>query len=416
MKAIVGLSCWVLGALQGAILILVPVMMDQGELTAWMIAIPLSLGTFVFVIGSGYWGKWLDRCVEAKRPLTFVLTLILFGFTVSQLSFLALLESHQFTGISLVIGLCLSRILHGMFCSGIIPTAQLWLSQKDKQGEKLVWVTISTNIGRVTAPLLTFVPFNIDYFSLWFIAAITLLSCLLCLVMLCYQRMNFRLTKLQHTAPEILLKTVNPDLDKAKTTASFLGFTVITTAFLITLFSSQLQFSLGPILSHNGVLTSLQASEETAQLLLSASISALVSLFVLYKFLIRSIPLFLIFITVSFVSGTLLFVLQVQLMLSVMLISSALAMAPAWYTAAAMRSTETRKARVSASISQSHTLGNAFGALLAGLLLTWDSNYLLPVFVILMLLIVLGWSRLYRQSTRLNRDAVNLPQQTVIEK
>ncbi len=48
MKAIVGLSCWVLGALQGVILILVPVMMAQGQLTAWMIAIPLSLGTFIF--------------------------------------------------------------------------------------------------------------------------------------------------------------------------------------------------------------------------------------------------------------------------------------------------------------------------------------------------------------------------------
>ena len=416
MKAIVGLSCWVLGALQGAILILVPVMMDQGELTAWMIAIPLSLGTFVFVIGSGYWGKWLDRCMAANRPLTLILTLILFGFAVAQFSFLALLESHQFTGISLVLSLCLSRIVHGMFCSGIIPTAQLWLSQTDKQGEKLVWVTISTNIGRVTAPLLTFVPLNIDYFSLWFVAAITLFACLLCLMQLYRQRMNLRLTKLPNITSNILLKSADPKLDKATAATGMFGLAVIITAFLITLFSSQLQFSLGPILSHDGALSPLQASEKTAQLLLSASVSALVSLFVLYKFLIRSIPLFLIFITVSFATGTLLFVLQIQLVLSVILISAALAMAPAWYTAAAMRSTETKKARVSAAISQGHTLGNAFGALSAGLLLTWDRDYLLPVFVILMLLIVLGWLRLYRQSAPLNNAVVNLPRQSVIEK
>ena len=407
MKAIVGLSCWVLGALQGVILILVPVMMAQGQLTAWMIAIPLSLGTFIFVIGSGYWGKWLDRCVANKRPLAGILTLILFCFALSQLSFLALLESRQLTGISLIIGLCFSRVLHGMFCSGVIPTAQLWLSQKDQRGEKLVWVTISTNIGRLTAPLLTFLPIDIEYFSLWFVAAMTVLAFVLSCLML---------VKLPTTKDaESLLVTNHISLDaSAHQNMKLIGSTVIVTAFLITLFSSQLQFSLGPLLS-NGLMTAVQASAMVAELLLSASVSALVSLFFLYKLLIRSTPLFLVFITISFFIGTILFVLQIQLMLSVMLISSALAMAPAWYTAVAMRSTDNQKAQVSASISQGHTLGNAFGALLAGLLLAWDSNYLFPGFVILMLLIVLGWSRLYQQSIRLNNAVVNLPRQSVIE-
>lgn len=408
MKAIVGLSCWVLGALQGAILILVPVMMVQGKLTAWMIAIPLSLGTFIFVIGSGYWGKWLDRCVASKRPLTLVLTLILFGFTLSQLSFLALLESSQLTGISLIIGLCFSRVLHGLFCSGVIPTAQLWLSQKDRCGEKLVWVTISTNIGRLTAPLLTFLALDIEYFSLWFVAAMTALA----FVLSCLMLVKLLITK----DAESLLVTNHISLDaSAHKNMKLSGSTVIVTAFLITLFSSQLQFSLGPLLS-NGLMTATQASAMVAELLLSASVSALVSLFFLYKLLIRSTPFFLVFITVSFFVGTILFVLQIQLMLSVMLISSALAMAPAWYTAVAMRSTDNQKAQVSASISQGHTLGNAFGALLAGLLLTWDSHYLFLGFAILMVLIVLGWLRLYRQLAPLNQPVVNLPRQAAIEK
>jgi len=408
MKAIVSLSCWVLGALQGVILILVPVMMAQGHLTAWMIAIPLSLGTFIFVIGSGYWGKWLDRCVANKRSLSGILTLILFGFTLSQLSFLALLDSRQLTGINLIIGLCFSRILHGMFCSGVIPTAQLWLSQKDRRGEKLVWVTISTNIGRLTAPLLTFLPLNIEYFSLWFVAAMTVLALLFSCLML------FKLSTKKDSESLLVINHV-PLNASSNGNIKLIGLTVISTAFLTTLFSSQLQFSLGPLLS-NGLMTAPQASEMVAKLLLSASVSALFSLFVLYKLLIRSTPFFLVFITISFSIGTLLFVMQTQLMLSVMLISSALAMAPAWYTAVAMRSTDNQKAQVSASISQGHTLGNAFGALLAGLLLAWDNHYLFPGFVILMLLIVLGWSRLYQQSTRLNHAAVNLPRQSVIEK
>jgi len=431
MKVIVGLSCWVLGALQGAILILVPVMMEQGEVTAWMIAIPLALGTFIFVVGSGYWGRWLDRCVANQRPLSVVLTLILFGFTLSQLSFLSLLESNQLTGTNLIIGLCLSRVLHGMFCSGVIPTAQLWLSQKDKQGEKLIWVTISTNMGRVTAPLLTFVPIDVTYFSLWFILFITLLACTSCCFLMCYHRNNkqfnflsslkYRLNDDNKAAASTTTTSITTSPTAVTTrvttnTIARLASTIMMTAFFITLFSSQLQFSLGPILSANGVLTAFQASAMTAQLLLSASISALFSLFVLYKLLIRSTPLFLSFITLSFVLGTVLLILDIQLMLSVILISSALAMAPVWYTATAMGSTETRKARVSASISQAHTLGNAFGALLAGLLLTWNSDYLFLGFVILMVLIVLGWLRLYRQSTPLNNAVVNLPRQSVIEK
>ncbi|MFT7683208.1 MAG: MFS family permease [Moritella dasanensis] len=426
MKVIVGLSCWVLGALQGAILILVPVMMEQGEVTAWMIAIPLALGTFIFVVGSGYWGRWLDRCVANQRPLSLVLTLILFGFTLSQLSFLSLLESNQLTGTNLIIGLCLSRVLHGMFCSGVIPTAQLWLSQKDKQGEKLIWVTISTNMGRVTAPLLTFLPVDVTYFSLWFVLFITLLACISCCFLMCYQRDNkqFNLLsslkyRLKDDDEAATFSTTTPTASTTRVTTNTierLASTIMMTAFFITLFSSQLQFSLGPILSANGVLTALQASAMTAQLLLSASISALFSLFVLYKLLIRSTPVFLSFITLSFVLGTVLLVLGIQLMLSVILISSALAMAPVWYTATAMGSTETRKARVSASISQAHTLGNAFGALLAGSLLTWNSDYLFLGFVILMVLIVLGWLRLYRQSTPLNNAVENLPRQSVIEK
>jgi hypothetical protein len=293
MKVIVGLSCWVLGALQCAILILVPVMMEQGEVTAWMIAIPLALGTFIFVIGSGYWGRWLDRCVANQRPLSLVLTLILFGFTLSQLSFLSLLESNQLTGTNLIIGLCLSRVLHGMFCSGVIPTAQLWLSQKDKQGEKLIWVTISTNMGRVTASLLTFVPVDVTYFSLWFVLFITLLACISCCFIMCYQRDNkqfnllsslkYRLkdddeavtfsTTTSNTTPTASPTTVTTRV--TTNTIARLASTIMMTAFFITLFSSQLQFSLGPILSANGVLTALQASAITAQLLLSASISAL---------------------------------------------------------------------------------------------------------------------------------------------
>ena len=83
MQGMAVLSCWVLGALQGAILILIPQMMLQGQLSAMQLAIPLSLGTFIFLYCSGRWGQLLDaRCADNKS-IIFVLRWALFGFLIS---------------------------------------------------------------------------------------------------------------------------------------------------------------------------------------------------------------------------------------------------------------------------------------------------------------------------------------------
>ena len=67
MQSVVILSCWVLGALQGAILILVPEIMVEGQLSALQLALPLSLGTFVFMYCSGQWGGFAGRCAARRR-------------------------------------------------------------------------------------------------------------------------------------------------------------------------------------------------------------------------------------------------------------------------------------------------------------------------------------------------------------
>lgn len=415
MQGMAVLSCWVLGALQGAILILVPEMMLQGEISAFALALPLSLGTFVFMCCSGWWGHLLDKRASANLSILVIVRWVLLGFLASQLSFIAFLQFSEFQGISLVIALCLARVLHGMFCSAIIPSAQLTLSHNDKKGEKLVWSSIATNIGRLTAPLLTFVPIDINYFSLWFIAAVTLVA----VVIACFshnadvstdakdeQVPPYPLTTQEVSLDALTQHTSPTSIGSVKTEvfslfANPLLISVCIAAVLITLFSSQLQFSLGPLLLVQFGSAEL-ASNMTASLLFAASASALVSLFILYRPLSRSPILFLFVISASFIAGSLLFVMQKQLIVAVVLISAALSMAPAWYTALAIHASKYNKARTSAAVSQGHTLGNAFGGLAGGLLLILGQQALLLSFILLMVLILCAGGMVYHRGHRVN--------------
>lgn len=393
MQSVVILSCWVLGALQGAILILVPEIMVEGQLSALQLALPLSLGTFVFMYCSGQWGGLLDNRFKTNKPIITVLRWVLFGFFFSQLSFLLLLKFPFFKGGALVVGLCLSRILHGVFCSAIIPSSQLLLSRHDHNGEKLVWSSIATNIGRITAPLLTFLPVDVNYFSLWFIAAITLS---VSLVTYFYQHTSMFKSEEEESKSQLHVFT-DKKIEPFKFLSNTFLLSICVAAVLISLFSSQLQFSLGPILLDKFSNVAL-ATETTAHFLLAASSSALISLFVLYRPLSRFPKLFLSFIVICFIAGCSLFVLQQQFIVAIVLMSAALSMAPVWYTALAMHASQNNKARTSAAVSQGHTLGNAVGGVVAGIFLAFGLQCLLTSLVSFMFLILLVLLSVYCQS------------------
>jgi len=395
MQGMVILSCWVLGALQGAILILVPEMMLQGQLSALQLALPLSFGTFIFLYCSGRWGKLLDERYSTNKSILSIFRWALLGFFISQLSFLLLLQLSSFQGVVLLIALCASRILHGLFCSAIIPSAQLTLSRNDKKGEKLVWSSIAINIGRLTAPLLTFVTIDITYFSLWFIVGVTLLATIIAWTG--QEKLNI---KPDVSNQQSFIVTGNQNERFAFFTNPLL-LSVCSAALLVSLFSSQLQFSLGPLLLAKLSNADL-ARQLTASLLFCASLSALISLFILYRPLSRSPKLFLSVITICLIVGCYLFATQQHLFVAITLISAALSMAPTWYSALAIHASKQNKARTSAAVSQGHTLGNAFGGLVGGGLLVFGQTALLLSFIFLMVFILLAWSVVYRQSNRTN--------------
>ena len=397
MQSMAVISCWVMGALQGAILILVPEMMSSSQLSALQLALPLSLGTFVFMCCSGYWGKLLDLRNMMNESIAYVLRWVLLGFLISQISFIVFVQFSDLKGVLLVFFLCVTRVVHGLFCSAIIPSTQLALSHRDKNGEKLVWSSIATNVGRLTAPLLTFVPINLDYFSLWFIASVTFIAFILTWFN------QDKPQSINHNLPSLKSTSENKSIEVFSLLKNPLLLSVCFTAVLISLFSSQLQFSLGPLLLDTLSNASL-ASEMTAKVLFAASASALISLFILYRPLSLFPRIFLSVIAGSFITGCCLFVMQQQLIVAVILISAALSMAPAWYTALAMHASKSNKARTSATISQGHTLGNAFGGMLGGLLLVLGQRSVLLSFILLMVLILFAWLTVFRQANRYKKD------------
>jgi len=394
MQAVLILSCWILGALQAATLILIPEMMLRGQLSALQLAIPLSIGTFVFMYCSGQWGKILDKRLVANKPLTIIIRWVLVGFIASQLTFVSLLQFTSFYGVALVIALCSSRLLHGIFCSAIIPITQITLSRSDSKGEKLVWSSIAINVGRITVPLLTFVPVQIHYFSLWFIATITFFAlCVACL----NKEKNVSVSKqLDSVKPN----KAKPNKDKPELFTLFnnpLLLSICISAVLISLFSSQLQFSLGPLFLVKFANAAL-ASEVTATLLFASSASALTALFILYRPLSRYPKVFLLVIAVSLIIGSTLFIMQQHLIIAVVLLSAALSMGPVWYTAIAIHASEHNKARASASVSQGHTLGNACGGLVGGGLLVFGQSFLLLSFGLFTTLILIAWGIVFYSS------------------
>ena len=98
--------------------------------------------------------------------------------------------------------------------------------------------------------------------------------------------------------------------------------------------------------------------------------------------------------------GSTLFALQQYVFIAIALISAALSMAPAWYTALAIHSSQHHKARTSAAVTQGHTLGNALGGLMGGLLLLLGQQTILLSFILLMFFILLAWLAVHRQSSR----------------
>lgn len=144
-----------MGAGQVVLLTLVPVISALCGLSIASIGSIVALGTFCFMFTGPLWGALSDRL--GCKP---VILLGLGGALLAQCLFVLLLLLLAMGKVSLPVGLFwlgLSRIIYGLFASGIFPSSQAWSvenSPAERRLATLSGLSAAANLGRVVGPLL----------------------------------------------------------------------------------------------------------------------------------------------------------------------------------------------------------------------------------------------------------------------
>ncbi|EFI2725663.1 MFS transporter [Escherichia coli] len=139
------LSCWplafsagLLGIGQNGLLVVLPVLVIQTNLSLSVWAALLMLGSMLFLPSSPWWGKQISR--TGSKP---VVLWALGGYGIS------------FTLLGLGI-LIIARIAYGLTVSAMVPACQVWALQRAGEGNRMAALaTISSGLscGRLFGPL-----------------------------------------------------------------------------------------------------------------------------------------------------------------------------------------------------------------------------------------------------------------------
>lgn len=155
------LSCWplafsagLLGVGQNGLLVVIPVLVIQTNLTLSVWAGLLTLGSVLFLPSSPWWGK---RIVDiGSKP---VVLWSLAGYSVSFILLglgCALLALHAVSGLAGLGILIVARVIYGLMVSAMVPACQVWALQRAGEGRRMAALaTISSGLscGRLFGPL-----------------------------------------------------------------------------------------------------------------------------------------------------------------------------------------------------------------------------------------------------------------------
>jgi hypothetical protein len=142
-----------LGAGQTSLLVCLPAIAVALDLSAGQMAVVVSVGSGLFLVGNPFWG-WLGQRVSAAR----IMAIALLGFALS----------HAIIGIVLLMAeplaphwalwlLLAARVVYGFSASAIYPTAQAWaLARRPDLATHQVLATVAAaaNAGRLLGPVL----------------------------------------------------------------------------------------------------------------------------------------------------------------------------------------------------------------------------------------------------------------------
>ena len=155
------LSCWslafsagLLGIGQNGLLVVLPVLVIQTNLSLSVWAALLMLGSMLFLPSSPWWGKQISR-TGSKPVVLWALGGYGISFTLLGLGSVLMATSAITTAVGLGI-LIIARIAYGLTVSAMVPACQVWALQRAGEGNRMAALaTISSGLscGRLFGPL-----------------------------------------------------------------------------------------------------------------------------------------------------------------------------------------------------------------------------------------------------------------------
>lgn len=328
-------------------------MMDRLGLDTFAVGLATAAGAATFLVGSPLWGGIGDRRGQGR---------LLRGLGLAMLGGQALLAVLLLAGpVAPVLAfslLVLSRVVYGLAASGVMPTAQVWVSRsvaQDRRRGALGLLSAGVSAGRLTGAL----P-----------AALAILSPVLPIVIFVAS------PALLWVAPKGSAPVVGTDAERAERLMPFDRriLPILSMGFCLTLGFGQVQIALGPMIGLKFDLNAVQATSATGIALTLAALAMIVTQGLL-------VPRLRLGERGGVVAGCL---LSAAGMIALMLVEGYAAAAAAFVCAAAgiavatpsyvawlMRKVETAQQGAAAGwLASTHVAGQSVGALAGGFAFT----------------------------------------------
>ncbi|EAR8045824.1 MFS transporter [Salmonella enterica] len=262
------LSCWplafnagLLGIGQNGLLVMLPVLVIQTNLSLSVWAALLMLGSMLFLPSSPWWGKQISR--TGSKP---VVLWALGGYGVS-FTLLGLGSMLMATGaVTTVVGLgilIIARIVYGLTVSAMVPACQVWALHRAGKGNRMAALaTISSGLScsRLFGPLCAAVMLTVHP-----LAPVGLLMAAPVLTLLL-------LLRLPDTPPQ-----PTPERKSVSLKRDCLPYLLC--AMLLAAAMSMMQLGLSPALTRQFATDTTAISQQVAWLLALSAIAALIAQF-----------------------------------------------------------------------------------------------------------------------------------------
>ncbi|AYH04705.1 MFS transporter [Pectobacterium parmentieri] len=262
------LSCWplafsagLLGVGQNGLLVAIPVLVIQTNLSLSIWAALLTLGSMLFLPSSPWWGKQIAR--RGSKPVV-LWALGGYGASFALLGLgSVLLATHAIppgAGIGLLI---IARIIYGLTVSAMVPACQVWALQRAGEAKRMAALaTISSGLscGRLFGPLCAAAMLTLHPLAPM---ALLMVAPLLALIML---------LRLPGTPPQ-------PAASRKSVRLTPVCLPYLLCALLLSATVSLMQLGLSPALARQFATDTAAISHQVAWLLSVAAVASLIAQF-----------------------------------------------------------------------------------------------------------------------------------------